>query len=121
MPTNNRRGNRGSTRRRSGANNKSAGAKRGNSFMGTLRGKPLATAAAVGGVVAAGVFLWSRRNELSDRITDLTNTSTEEQGSADDLAPENTTRKGRRRQSDERTQVEIAEEALTLKQTGELA
>ena len=37
----------------------------------TARENPLATAAAVGGAVAAGVFLWSRRNQISDQISQL--------------------------------------------------
>ena len=37
----------------------------------TARDNPLATAAAVGGAVAAGVFLWSRRNQISEQISQL--------------------------------------------------
>jgi hypothetical protein len=37
----------------------------------TARENPIATAAAVGGAVAAGVFLWSRRNQISDQISQL--------------------------------------------------
>ena len=37
----------------------------------TARENPLAAAAAVGGAVAAGVFLWSRRNQISDQISQL--------------------------------------------------
>ncbi len=33
--------------------------------------KPLATAAAAAGAVAAGVFLWSKRNQISDQISRL--------------------------------------------------
>ena len=39
--------------------------------MSTARDNPIATAAAVGGAVAAGVFLWSRRNQISDQISNL--------------------------------------------------
>jgi hypothetical protein len=39
--------------------------------MGSARDNPLTTAAAVGGAVAAGVFLWSRRNQISDQISNL--------------------------------------------------
>jgi hypothetical protein len=37
----------------------------------TAKDRPLATAAAVGGAVAAGVFLWSRRNQISDQLNNL--------------------------------------------------
>ena len=33
--------------------------------------KPLATAAAAAGAVAAGVFLWSKRNQISEQISRL--------------------------------------------------
>jgi hypothetical protein len=33
--------------------------------------RPLTTAAAAAGAVAAGVFLWSKRNQISDQITRL--------------------------------------------------
>ena len=38
---------------------------------GHARERPIAAAAAVGGAVAAGVFLWSRRNQISDQIGNL--------------------------------------------------
>lgn len=37
----------------------------------TAKERPLATAAAVGGAVAAGVFLWSRRNQISDQLSHM--------------------------------------------------
>lgn len=37
----------------------------------TARERPMATAAAVGGAVAAGVFLWSRRNQISDQLSHM--------------------------------------------------
>ena len=78
-------------------------------MMGTARQNPLATAAAVGGAVAAGVFLWSRRTQISEQIGSLAEQVTGEDGVIVGLG------------GDERTQGEIAEEALTLKQTGETA
>jgi hypothetical protein len=84
MATNNRGGKRG----RSEGRNQHSG------IMSTARDNPLATAAAVGGAVAAGVFLWSRRNQISEQI-------------------------GIR--GGGRSQAEIAEEALTLKETGKTA
>lgn len=40
-------------------------------WMDTARERPLAAAAAVGGAVAAGVFLWSRRNQISDQLSNM--------------------------------------------------
>ena len=37
----------------------------------SARDRPFTAAAAVGGAVAAGVFLWSRRNQISDQIGKL--------------------------------------------------
>jgi hypothetical protein len=39
----------------------------------TARDHPLTTAAAAAGAAAAGVFLWSRRNQISDQIGRLSN------------------------------------------------
>ncbi|HVL78453.1 MAG TPA: hypothetical protein VM346_04105 [Sphingomicrobium sp.] len=48
-------------------NNNPSGYNQYNSgWTGTAREHPFAAAAAVGGAVAAGVFLWSRRNQISD-------------------------------------------------------
>ena len=37
----------------------------------TAKDKPFTTAAAAAGAVAAGVFLWSKRNQISDQISRL--------------------------------------------------
>ena len=37
----------------------------------TAKERPMATAAAVGGAVAAGAFLWSRRNQISDQLSSM--------------------------------------------------
>jgi hypothetical protein len=42
-----------------------------SNWMDTAKERPLATAAAVGGAVAAGVFLWSRRNQISDQLSQM--------------------------------------------------
>ena len=91
--------------------------------------KPLATVAAIGGAVAAGVFLWTRRRQVSDKIGEVSEQISETakefrregkaekealQAESSGLAP-TPRRRGRR------TQAEIAQEALTLKQLGELA
>jgi hypothetical protein len=38
----------------------------------TAREKPFATAVTIGAAAAAGAFLWSRRNQISDQLSDLT-------------------------------------------------
>ena len=40
-------------------------------WMGTVRDRPMASAAAAAAAVGAGVFLWSRRNQISDQISRL--------------------------------------------------
>jgi hypothetical protein len=86
----------------------------------------LAAAAAVGGAVAAGVFLWSRRNQISDQIGSLSDQisewregsgSTSEFGTDDDTATESFIASPRRR-GGRKNQSDIAEEAMTLKETG---
>src|SRR6478735_12485858 len=71
MATNNRGGNRGGNRRGGRNNNPEGRNQYSSSVVSTARDNPIATAAAVGGAVAAGVFLWSRRNQISDQISNL--------------------------------------------------
>lgn len=92
----------------------------------TAKDRPMATAAAAAAAVGAGVFLWSRRNQISEQLTGLSEQISEWRDSygttgetfADDSG-ENTgfiaSPKGRRSR---KSQSEIAEEALTLKETG---
>jgi hypothetical protein len=126
MATNNRGGNRG----RSGRNNNPEGRNQYSGMMSTARDNPFATAAAVGGVVAAGVFLWSRRSQISDQIGNLADQISdwrEGMGSDADFAAEETSGEslaatsGSRNRGDRRTQAQISEEALTLKETGKTA
>ncbi len=42
-----------------------------NGFIDGARDRPVATAAAAAAAVGAGVFLWSRRNQISDQISNL--------------------------------------------------
>src|SRR3982751_1246254 len=87
MPTNNRGGNRGgSNRGRRGQNNNPEGRNQYSGWMSTARENPVTAAAAVGGAVAAGVFLWSRRNQISDQISNLSDQISEWHGgtSSDD-------------------------------------
>src|SRR5438045_7378235 len=72
MPNTNRSGNRNGSRGGSrGRNNNPEGRNQYSGVMSSARENPLAAAAAVGGAVAAGVFLWSRRNQISDQIGSL--------------------------------------------------
>jgi hypothetical protein len=120
MPSSNRRG---------GRNNNPTGRNQYSGLMSSARDNPLATAAAVGGAVAAGVFLWSRRNQISDQIGNLADqigdwregltadsgSGEEEDGAANGGFIASSGSAGRRGR---RTQAEISEEALTLKETG---
>lgn len=123
MATNNRRGNRGGNR---GRNNNPEGRNQYSGLSGRARENPLAAAAAVGGAVAAGMFLWSRRNQISDQIGNLSDQISEWrdgfQSSDYDFASEDTATESfvasPRRRGARKTQSDIAEEALTLKETG---
>ena len=118
MPSNNRGGNRGR-----GRNNNPEGRNQYSGWMSSARENPMTAAAAVGGAVAAGVFLWSRRNQISDQIASLSDQISDwrEGRSFDDEAGAgdsesfiaSTPRRGTRK-----SQAEISEEALTLKETG---
>ena len=72
-------------------------------FFTTPRDNPLASAAVAAGVAAAGAFLWSRRSQISDAFS----------SGMDRLSELRAERLG-----DTRSQQEISEEALTLKETG---
>ena len=110
MATNNRGGNRG----RTGRNNNPEGRNQYSGIMGSARSNPVAAAAAVGGAVAAGVFLWSRRSQISDQIGNLSDQLSElRQGREGDSYGSAS--------SSGRSQTEIAEEALRLKETGQTA
>jgi hypothetical protein len=127
MTTNNRGRSGGGNRGRSGRNNNPDGRNQYSGMMSTARDKPFATAAAVGGAVAAGVFLWSRRSQISDQIGNLADQISEwREGmeSDGDFAAEETSGEilmatsGSRTRGGGRSQAQISEEALTLKETG---
>ncbi|HEX2804457.1 MAG TPA: hypothetical protein VHN55_10840 [Sphingomicrobium sp.] len=40
-------------------------------WMDTVRDRPMASAAAAAAAVGAGVFLWSKRNQISDQVSRL--------------------------------------------------
>ena len=131
MATTNRggsRASRGSKSRSSGRNNNPEGHNQYSGMMSTARENPLATAAAVGGAVAAGVFLWSRRNQISDQIGNLAdqisewreglelNSDSSSEGS--NSAGSFMANSGSYNPSDTKSQAQFSEEALTLKETG---
>src|SRR5215213_9853704 len=62
MPRNNRRGRNNNPE---GRNQYSGG------VMDMARDRPIAAAATAAAAVGAGVFLWSRRNQISDQISNL--------------------------------------------------
>jgi hypothetical protein len=127
MATNNRGGNRGSNRGGNrGRNNNPEGRNQYSGLSGRARENPIAAAAAVGGAVAAGVFLWSRRNQISEQIGNLSDQisewrdsfmSSDEFDSDEDSGTESFIASPRRRGTP-KSQSEIAEEAMTLKESG---
>src|SRR5205085_575595 len=96
-------------------------------WVSSARENPLTTAAAVGGAVAAGVFLWSRRNQISDQIGNLSDQISEwrdSYGSQSDFgtdeatASENFMAGTAPGESRKQTQAGISAKAVTLKDTG---
>jgi hypothetical protein len=109
-----------SNRGRGGRNNHPEGRNQYSGVIGTARANPVSTAAAVGGAVAAGVFLWARRNQISDQIGNLA----DQVGGwrvADDIASEPLAGANSSSGGEGRTQAEIAQEALTLKELSQKA
>ena len=124
MATNNRNRGRGANGSRPSRNRNPEGRNQHSGIKGTARDNPLATAAAVGGAVAAGLFLWSRRNQISDQVSDLAEQITDwRKGtqSNPDFASGDAAQSSSGARDGQRAQVEIAEEALTLKETGTAA
>ena len=120
MATNNRGADRQGNRGRNNRDNNPEGRNQYSGLTGAARANPLAAAAAVGSAVAAGVFLWSRRSQISEQIEDLS-FQVREWRSGSDFTGENLSSDEpfmARSSSRKRSQAEIAEEALTLKETG---
>jgi hypothetical protein len=87
-------------------------------WVDSARERPFTAAAAVGGAVAAGVFLWSRRNQISDQIANLSEQLGEwREGMMSDDGNDGEGFIARSR-GGSRSQSDISEEALTLKETG---
>ena len=99
-------------------------------WMDTVKDRPFTTAATAAAAVGAGVFLWSKRNQISEQLSNLSDQISDwtesmrssDQGSEFDDAteasafPASSSKTPRR--SNRKTQREIGEEALTLKETG---
>ena len=118
-------GNRGRNNNPEGRNQYSGG------FTDYARERPVTAAVTAAAAVGAGVFLWSRRSQiseqissLSDQISDWTGTMrSSDQGSEFDDATEaaafpTSSSKPTSSRPSRKSQREIAEEALTLKETG---
>ena len=131
MPRNNQ-----GTRNNSNNNNRSSSnrSSRGNRSEGGVaeiaRDRPFTAAVTAAAAVGAGVFLWSRRNQISDQISNLSDQfgewrdtigsepkfETESAGDfsgSDDFAAAKPARG-----AGQKSQQQIAEEALSLKETG---
>jgi hypothetical protein len=70
MPRNNQN-NRGGNNRSRSRNNNPEGRNQYSGFMSMARERPAMAAATAAGAVAAGVFLWSKRTQISDQLTQL--------------------------------------------------
>ena len=131
MATNNRSGStRGSNNRGSGnhgrraTNNNPQGHNQyDRGWFDSARERPVAAAVTAAAAVGAGVFLWSKRNQISDQISNLSDQISEWR---DGLGSEGQFTATDEDQTDSfvasrgkgRSQSDIAEEALTLKETG---
>ena len=69
MARNNQRGSRN--------NNPSGRNQYSSDWMGSVRERPMASAAAAAAAVGAGVFLWSKRNQISEQISRLSDQITD--------------------------------------------
>lgn len=111
MASNNSRGrsNRGG---RGGSNNNPSGRNQySGGMMDMVRDRPVAAATAAVGAAAAGLFLWSRRSQISEQLSGLSDQISEWR---DGMQSGDNFLAG----SNGNDQSDIAEEALTLKQTG---
>ena len=119
---------------RTSKNNNPAGR---NQYSGGVldiaREKPIAAAAVAAGAAATGLFLWSKRAQITDQINNLTDQlgewkqsmgSTEDDFGNESLIGSGSTGSSTnmgtksRRSNRGKSQSDIAEEALTLKETG---
>ena len=100
--------------------------------MDIARERPMTAALGAAAAVGAGVFLWSRRNQISEQLSELsdqfiewresmgTETAFEPKARTDfSGSASNFTTSKSARQPKRKSQRQMSEEALTLKQTGE--
>ncbi|MCA1654169.1 MAG: hypothetical protein ABR588_08140 [Sphingomicrobium sp.] len=92
--------------------------------MAAVKARPFASAAIAAGAAGASAFLWAKRAQLSDQLSELTDAVSERFSSDDDQSngmDSFSEAKSERMSSggrSKRPQSEIAEEALSLKETG---
>ena len=116
---------------RGGRNNNNPSGRNQYSDWGVMemaRERPIAAAATAVGAAAAGLFLWSKRTQISEQINSLSEqfgewrdsmASTNEYGADETGSTDNmTTASNTRGRGNRRSQAEISEEAITLKETG---
>ena len=120
MATNN---NRGGNRARTGksSNNPAGHNQYDRGWIDSAKERPFTAAAAVGGAVAAGVFLWSKRNQISDQIAGLSDQLSEWReglSQPSDTTAEDSFMARPARRGAAKSQSDFAEEALTIKETG---
>ena len=127
----NKRNSRGRNNNPEGRNQYSGG------VLDIARDRPMTAALGAAAAVGAGVFLWSRRNQISDQLSNLSDQIVEWRDSmrsddfddsdfgSDALITSSSRGTGssanlgtKSRRSKGKSQSRIAEEALTLKQTG---
>jgi hypothetical protein len=65
-----------------------------NQWVETARDHPIATAAAAAGAVAAGVYLWSHRGQVSNQVSKISRTASEMGRKASEKASEWTEQMG---------------------------
>ena len=114
------------------AKSNNRGGRNQNSERGMIdlaRERPIAAAAAAAGAAAAGLFLWSKRTLISEQLGNLSDqigewtegmrsgNSGEDFSAGDEPASESFIASPRRRTT-RKSQSDIAEEAMTLKETG---
>jgi hypothetical protein len=132
MARNNVRG--GGNRSGSRNNNPSGRNQYSGGVMDIARDRPMAAAAVAAGAAAAGLFLWSKRSQISDQLSSLSDQiaewadgmrsgesglETEGIASGTETMTSSAPTTGRRKASSRKSQQQISEEALSLKQTGD--
>ena len=97
-------------------------------FLNAVRQRPLASAAIAAGAAGAGAFLWAKRSQLSNQFSDITDSLSErfsgsedsgyDSGTGMDPASEYVSQPMGSGGLSTKTQSDIAEEALSMKDIG---